>query len=70
MEGAGQHRSNFFVEFPLNGLEENGLVDVGCIYQSSLLWKDSKHDFVLLLSTFLILLTHVSNEISVYWALH
>lgn len=70
MEGTGQLRSNFFIEFPVNGLRENGLVDVGRIYQSSLLWKDSRHDFVLLLSTFLILLSQVSNEISVYWAFH
>lgn len=70
MEGTGQLRSNFFIEFQWNALRENGLVDVGYIYQSSLLWKDSRYDFVLLLSTFLILLSQVSNERSVYWAFH
>ena len=37
MEGAGQLRSNFFIEFPLNCLGENGLVNVGYIYQTLLL---------------------------------
>lgn len=59
MEGSGQMKNSFFIEFFLNGLGENGLVNVKCIYQESLLWKHSRHDFVLLLSTFLILLSQV-----------
>lgn len=66
MVGIGQLRRNFFIEFPLNCLGVNGLADVGYIYQSSLLLKDSRHGFMLFLSTFLILLSQVSNEISIY----